>query len=68
MSAHGWQSVAFFSSLLTLQPGICAGENSLKKKKMPSSSQGKKTQTKTAVSAAAAGILFPSHSGHSLHQ
>ncbi|KAL9837002.1 acrosomal protein KIAA1210 homolog isoform 3-T3 [Geothlypis trichas] len=41
------------------EPGICAGENSLKKKKMPSSSQGKKTQTKTAVSAAAAGKVGP---------
>ncbi|XP_054497693.2 acrosomal protein KIAA1210 homolog isoform X2 [Agelaius phoeniceus] len=35
------------------EPGICAGENTLKKKKKPSSSQGKKTQTKTGVSAAA---------------
>ncbi|XP_037978602.1 acrosomal protein KIAA1210 homolog isoform X3 [Motacilla alba alba] len=34
------------------EPGICAGENTLKKN-MPSSSQDKKSQTKTGVSAAA---------------
>lgn len=56
MSAHCWQSVAFFSSLLTLQQETCASENTLKKN-MPSISQDKKTQTKSGVSAAA-GILF----------
>lgn len=56
MSAHGWHSVALFSSLLMLQQEICASENTLKKN-MPSSSQDKRTQTRTGVSAAA-GILF----------
>lgn len=48
--------LVFFSSLLTLQQEVCASGNTLKKN-MPSSSQDRKIQMKTGVSAAA-GILF----------